>query len=68
MLYLNAVIYESLRVHPGVSLERVCTKEFELPPALPGSKPVIAKPGMTIWIPTLSIHYDPKYYENPKKI
>lgn len=45
----------------------MCSKEFELPPALPGSKPFLVKPGYEIMVPVAGIHYDPSYYENPEE-
>ncbi|XP_018305116.1 uncharacterized protein [Mycetomoellerius zeteki] len=66
--YLNAVISEALRLYPPIAaLERVCEKNFELPPALPDEKPFTLKKGMLIWIPVLPIHRDEKYYDNPEK-
>lgn len=68
MPYLDAVINESLRYHPqGAFLDRLCSKTIELPPALPGLKPIVLKPGTNIWFPVASIQHDPKYFENPKR-
>ncbi|KOC61113.1 Cytochrome P450 9e2 [Habropoda laboriosa] len=68
MKYLDAVVNETLRLYPiVVFLDRVCTRAFELPPALPGGKPFVVQPGTNIWLPVYSIHRDPKYYENPDK-
>lgn len=64
--YLDAVFNESVRLHTQSSvLDRLCVKEYVLPPALPGLKPYVVKPGSSIWIPLASIHRDPRYYENP---
>ncbi|XP_020280575.1 cytochrome P450 9e2-like [Pseudomyrmex gracilis] len=66
--YLEAVINETLRMYSPIPfLERVCETDYELPPALPGEKPFVMKKGMVIWIPTLAIHYDKKYYDNPEE-
>ncbi|CAB0036385.1 unnamed protein product [Trichogramma brassicae] len=65
--YFDAVFSETLRRHPIAFLNRVCSKEFELPPALPGRKPFKIQPGMGIMIPVAAIHSDPKYFENPEK-
>ncbi|CAD1475349.1 unnamed protein product [Heterotrigona itama] len=68
MKYLDAVISETLRLYPiAPSIDRMCVKDFELPPARPGDKPFTVKAGMNIWIPVSGIHQDPKYYENPLK-
>lgn len=68
MPYLDAVFYEAMRRHTQVVvIERLCVKEFELPPALPGLKPFTIKPGMYVWISPGSIHRDEKYYKNPLK-
>lgn len=68
MQYMDAVFNESLRQHPQAGfLDRLCTKTFELPPALPGAKPFAVQPGMNVWIPAAAIYKDPEYYENPDK-
>jgi len=64
--YMNAVLTEVLRLYPLLTvLDRVCVKEFELPPATPNSKPVTLKPGDIIWIQPFAIHRDSKYYSRP---
>ncbi|XP_023288980.1 cytochrome P450 9e2-like [Orussus abietinus] len=68
MEYLTAVLYEALRMYPVAPLlDRVCVKEFELPPASPGMKPVTLYPGSRVWLPISAIQRDPKYYPNPEK-
>lgn len=67
MEYLDAVLNEALRMYPvGANLDRVCTEEFELPPALPGGKPLKLKRGMSIWFPVYGFHHDPKYFPEPE--
>ncbi|XP_012223711.2 cytochrome P450 9e2-like [Linepithema humile] len=68
MEYLDAVINEALRIYPvSVALDRICMKDFELPPTLPGIKPYTIKKGQGIWIPVYGLHHDPKYFEEPEK-
>lgn len=68
MKYLDAVVKETLRLYPLLTfLDRVCVKEFELPPAIPNGKPITVKPGTCIWIPSHAVHHDPKYYSQPNK-
>ncbi|KAF7988088.1 hypothetical protein HCN44_007582 [Aphidius gifuensis] len=68
LVYLDAVINEALRCYPilGV-LDRVCTKSFELPPTLPGKKPLRLEPGDFIWMPVYPIQRDPIYFDDPDK-
>ncbi|XP_019884431.2 cytochrome P450 9e2-like [Camponotus floridanus] len=68
MVYLNATINETLRMHPVQALtDRLCTKDFELPPTLPGAKPYVVKAGTQIWIPFYGLQHDPKYFPEPEK-
>nr|XP_050850499.1 cytochrome P450 9e2-like [Vespula vulgaris] len=68
MEYLDAVISESLRRYPiVVFLDRVCIESYELPPSLPGGKPLLLKKGTNIWFPIYGLHHDPQYFENPYK-
>uniref|UniRef100_A0ABD2VXW0 Cytochrome P450 n=1 Tax=Trichogramma kaykai TaxID=54128 RepID=A0ABD2VXW0_9HYME len=68
MPYLDAVLKESLLKHTQFNfLNRICTKSFELPPTLPGAKPLIVQPDTNVWIPATAIHRDPSYFENPDR-
>ncbi|XP_076750354.1 cytochrome P450 9e2-like [Xylocopa sonorina] len=68
MKYLDAVIHEALRMYPTiVAVDRVCVKQFELPPAVPGGKPHVVQEGEFLWIPIYGYHYDPRYYPEPDK-
>ncbi|XP_024085719.1 probable cytochrome P450 6a17, partial [Cimex lectularius] len=59
--YLNHVIQETMRMYPILGiLKRVCTRpykleDFEIPL------------GMEVIIPVRSLHYDPRYFEEPRK-
>ncbi|XP_011704046.1 PREDICTED: cytochrome P450 9e2-like [Wasmannia auropunctata] len=66
--YLDAVINEALRMYPiAVMTDRLCVKDFELPPALPGLKPLSLKKGQGIWIPVYALQRDPNYFKEPEK-
>lgn len=65
--YLDVIISETLRMHSTAFLSRTCSKEFDLPPALPDSKPYRVTPGIEFIIPVSTIYKDPDYYPNPEK-
>lgn len=66
--YLDAVVSETLRMYPPAqAVDRVCTKRFELPPALPGGKPVVVEPGTILWIPIAGMHYNKEFHDEPEK-
>ena len=61
MTYLDQVINETLRLHnPVGALQRSAAKEYKVP----GTDIVIPKDTM-VWMNVLSIHFDPKHYEDP---
>ncbi|XP_058797263.1 cytochrome P450 3A16-like [Phymastichus coffea] len=63
----DAVINESMRVHPASFIQRTCKSSFELPPALPGLKPFVVQPEIFIWIPTSVFLNDPNTFRNPSE-
>lgn len=68
MRYLDAALNESLRLYPAGSIvDRMCEKDFELPPVMPGEKPLLLKSGDVVWIPLRCIQHDADYYEEPDK-
>ncbi|XP_024886574.1 cytochrome P450 9e2-like [Temnothorax curvispinosus] len=68
MSYMDMVISETLRKYPPVIfIDRLCTKEYELPPSQPGCKNVIVKPDNVLMFPVYALHRDPAYFPNPDK-
>ncbi|XP_076625105.1 cytochrome P450 9e2-like [Colletes latitarsis] len=68
MAYMDAVLNEIARLYPVTTvLDRVCVKEFELPPATPDSKPVAIKPGGMVAFMPFAMQRDPKYFPDPLK-
>ncbi|EAT41567.1 AAEL006815-PA [Aedes aegypti] len=65
MKYMDMVISESLRKWPpGIVADRYCTKDYQFKDG-PGS--FLIEKGTSLWIPTIAIHNDPRYYPNPDK-
>ncbi|XP_076680467.1 cytochrome P450 9e2-like [Andrena cerasifolii] len=66
MHFLNAVLFETLRMYPiALQTDRVCTKRFELPPPLPGAKPVVVEEGTCLQVPIYPIQRDPQNFDDP---
>ena len=54
---------ETLRMYPVLPLiNRQCVKEYQIP----GTNQIIEK-GVRLYIPSLGLQMDEKYYENPTK-
>lgn len=68
MKYLDAVVNETFRMYPVAGfLDRLCVKEFVLPPATSDGESITLKPGDGIWFSTYALHHDPKYFPQPNK-
>ncbi|KAJ8957039.1 hypothetical protein NQ314_006616 [Rhamnusium bicolor] len=63
MKILEMCIMETLRKYPAVPfLDRRCNEDYKID----GTDIVIEK-GMSVFIPTLALHYDPQYFPEPDK-
>ncbi|KAF2891891.1 hypothetical protein ILUMI_14282, partial [Ignelater luminosus] len=63
MKYLEIILYESLRKYPTVPfIDRICIEDYKLP----NSNFMIEKDTL-VYIPVFGLHYDSKYFPNPKK-
>nr|ULR85594.1 cytochrome P450 [Spodoptera frugiperda] len=69
MVYMDMVVSELLRLWPpGVALDRLCTKDYNLGKPNPkAEKDFILRKGTGVWIPVYPIHRDPQYFPNPDK-
>lgn len=66
MEYMDMVVSEALRMWPpAVVSDRYCVKDYMYDDGA-GTRFIIDK-DTTLWIPTIAIHRDPKYYPNPDK-
>lgn len=55
--YLEGVLYESMRIHPPImALQKICTKEYELPKNAHQTKATKILPGMPVNVPVYAIH------------
>ncbi|XP_044755549.1 cytochrome P450 6j1-like isoform X2 [Coccinella septempunctata] len=62
MEYLDMVTKETLRKYPFLQLlQRYCVKDHTFETGL------TVKKGQRVLIPTLALHYDPRYYPEPEK-
>lgn len=56
MVYLQAVLHESMRLHPPATVShRRCTKEYRLPKNERQTEGVLIKPGTVVQIPIYAI-------------
>ncbi|XP_055858740.1 probable cytochrome P450 308a1 [Episyrphus balteatus] len=71
MTYLDAALYETLRLHPPMlALLKHCTKPFELPPQFNGVKlreKVVIEEGTIFVVPVQAVHHDPVLFPDPHK-
>ncbi|KAF9412743.1 hypothetical protein HW555_008828 [Spodoptera exigua] len=69
MVYMDMVVSELLRLWPpGVALDRLCNKDYNLGKPNPKSeKDYILRKGTGVWIPVYPIHRDPNFFPNPDK-
>uniref|UniRef100_A0A8C6XFV1 unspecific monooxygenase n=1 Tax=Naja naja TaxID=35670 RepID=A0A8C6XFV1_NAJNA len=59
--YLDMVLSETLRMHPGISrLQRVCKNTIEL-------NGITIPKGMAIVIPPVILHFNPEYWPEPER-
>jgi len=69
LVYFNAVIQETLRLHPGVvsRMHRISPDEPIVYPQKPGSKGFVLPPGTWTSMTTLTMHSDPAAFETPQE-
>ncbi|KAK5641864.1 hypothetical protein RI129_010411 [Pyrocoelia pectoralis] len=68
MKYMDMVVSETLRKWPpGFIMDRRCVKNYVIKPIKAHEKTFTIQKGDTVLIPTVGIHRDPRYFENPTK-
>ncbi|XP_077296726.1 cytochrome P450 9e2-like [Arctopsyche grandis] len=66
--YLDMIFSETLRLYPpALTVQRLCTKPYVLPPSDPKGQPFEVPLGMTVIIPIYSLHMDPEHFPEPEK-
>ena len=61
--FLDAVIHETLRMHPiAFVLERPCVKDYKLP-----NTDLVIKKGELVRLNAIGINYDPEIFPNPEE-
>jgi cytochrome P450 len=64
--YYFICILETMRLYPAaLSLHKVCTKPYILPPAYPGGKAIEVEPGTPTTIPIYGLHTNPEFFPDP---
>lgn len=57
-----------MRLWPGIiNTNRVCTIPYTIQPKSPDEKPLYLQKNDVCWIPTYSLHRDPKLFPNPDR-
>ncbi|KAF5281195.1 hypothetical protein FQA39_LY17835 [Lamprigera yunnana] len=68
LVLIENIILETLRKHTLIKfLNRVCVKDCILPHPTDLNKTVVIQKGTQVFIPSETIHRDPKYYSDPHK-
>jgi cytochrome P450 family 28 len=70
MTYLDAVLSESLRMHPATfAVVKRCTKRFTYMPNNTDviSRPVVIEEGTPIIFPSYGLQHDPQYFDDPER-
>lgn len=66
--YLDMVCSEVLRFYPPMlATDRLCVKEYQLPPPMEGYPGYKLMPGDVAVIDLTGIHMDPQFFSNPEK-
>ncbi|XP_045501112.1 cytochrome P450 3A19-like [Colias croceus] len=62
LVYLNCVIKETLRMYPAMGwLDRIAANDYKI------DEKLTIKAGTPIYVNAVGMHYDPKYFPNPRK-
>lgn len=57
MIYLEAILHESMRLHPPATVSnRRCTKEYRLPKNKRQTEGILIEPGTVVQIPIYAVH------------
>ncbi|XP_038221289.1 cytochrome P450 6k1-like [Zerene cesonia] len=62
LVHLNCVIKETLRMYPAMGwLDRIAANDYQI------DEKLTIRAGTPIYVNVVGMHYDPKYFPNPKK-